>query len=119
MGDGLLVGCSGGCMALLLLLATLSPQSRMLPLPVSARSLGLGVMAAALVLALALPKLGVPGLSTIGRTLAAHGMAGWFEIGHACHFGGGLAGWLIGRWILRPRVSLARLRRERARREGP
>ena len=114
LGTGLLVGCSGACMALLLLLATLSPQSRMLPLPVSARSLGLGVMTAALLLALTNPVLGVPGWSTLGRMLGA----AWFQIGHACHFGGGMAGWLLGRWILRPRVSLASLRRDRARREG-
>ena len=114
LGPGLLVGCSGACMALLLLLATLSPQSRMLPLPVSARSLGLGVMAAALLLALMNPALGLPGLSTLGRMLGGD----WFQIGHACHVGGGLAGWLLGRWILRPRVSLASLRRDRDRREG-
>jgi hypothetical protein len=22
-------------------------------------------------------------------------------MGHACHFGGGIAGWLYGRWLLR------------------
>ena len=113
LGDGLLVGSSGACMLLLLLLATLSPQSRMLPLPVSARSLGLGVMAAALLLALMNPALGLPGLAGIGRMLGG----AWFQIGHACHFGGGLAGWLLGRWVLRPRVSLAKLQRERERRE--
>ena len=43
-GAGLLVGLSGGCMALLLLTTTLSPQSRMMPLPVSGRSLGLGLL---------------------------------------------------------------------------
>lgn len=114
LGDGLLAGCSGACMALLLLLATLSPQSRMLPLPVSARSLGMGVMVAALLLALMRPALGLPGFSTLGRMLGDD----WFQIGHACHFGGGLAGWSIGRWVLRPRVSLASLQRDRARREG-
>lgn len=117
LGSGLLVGLSGGCMALLLLLTTLSPQSRMLPLPVSARSLGLGVMLAELVLALIDPALGLPALSLAGRMLTAHGMGGWFQMGHACHFGGGLAGWLYGRWMLRSRVSLNDLRRERARRE--
>ena len=50
LGSGLLVGLSGGCVALLLLLTTLSPQSRMLPLLVSGKSLGLGIMAAELLL---------------------------------------------------------------------
>jgi membrane associated rhomboid family serine protease len=37
-------------------------------------------------------------------------------MGHACHFGGALAGWLYGRWMLRQRVTLEKLRRDRARR---
>jgi membrane associated rhomboid family serine protease len=41
-----------------------------------------------------------------------------FEIGHACHLGGGLAGWLMGLWILRPRITLEELQKERARREA-
>jgi membrane associated rhomboid family serine protease len=40
-----------------------------------------------------------------------------FDIGHACHFGGALTGWLLARAILRPRVSLAKLRAQRRRRE--
>ena len=118
LGSGLLAGMSGGCLALLLLLTTVSPQSRMFPLPVSGKSLGLGILLAELVLALIDPALGFPGLSAAGRALVEHGMAGWFQMGHACHFGGGLAGWLYGRWLLRSRVTLDRLRRERARREA-
>ena len=66
LGSGLLVGLSGGCMALMLLLTTLSPQSRMFPLPVSGRSLGLGILFAESVLTVIDPKLGVPGLSAVG-----------------------------------------------------
>lgn len=117
LGSGLLVGLSGACLALLLLMVTLSPQSRMLPLPVSGKILGMGILVAALALALINPQLEVPGLSAVGMTLVDHGLGGWFQIGHACHFGGGLAGWLCGRWILRPRVTLESLRRDRARRE--
>lgn len=117
-GMGLIVGLSGGCMALLLLLTTLSPQSRMFPLRVSGKSLGLGVLLAELILALINPALGLPGFSAAGRALTEQGMGSWFQVGHACHFGGGLAGWLYGRWILRPRVTLERLRRGRARREA-
>jgi membrane associated rhomboid family serine protease len=50
--------------------------------------------------------------------LQQHGMGAVFAMGHACHFGGGLAGWLYGRWLLRPRVTLERLRRDRKRREA-
>lgn len=114
----LLVGLSGACMALLLLLTTLSPQSRMMPLPVTGRSLGLGILIAALVLALMDPAMDMPVLSGAGRVLVANGMASWFQIGHACHFGGGVAGWLLGRWLLRPRVTLKSLRRDRERREA-
>lgn len=117
LGSGLLVGLSGACFALLLLLTTLSPQSRMFPIPVSGRSLGAGLVLAALILALTNPDLGLPGFSAAGRTLADHGMESWFKMGHACHLGGGLAGWAYGRWILRPRVTLARLQRERELRE--
>lgn len=102
-GSALLVGLSGGCMALLLLLTTLSPQSRMMPIPISGKSLGFGILAAALVLSLLDRTMRMPGLS---------------DIGHACHFGGGLAGWLCGRWLLRPRITLDRLQRDRERREA-
>ena len=118
LGSGVLVGLSGGCVALLLLLTTLSPQSRMLPLPVAGNSLGLGIMAAELLLALGDPALGWPVVAMAGRWLCGHGMGAWFQVGHACHFGGGLAGCLYGRWLLRSRVTLDQLRRDRARREA-
>ena len=114
----ILVGASGGCVALLILVTTLSPDSRMLPIPVSGRVLGAGLLAAALLLALINPQFGVPGLSKIGTRLEECGLGGWFDIGHACLLGGGLAVFLMGRWLLRPRVTSARLRRERERREG-
>lgn len=118
LGSGLLVGLSGGCLALLLLLTTLSPQSRMFPLCVSGRSLGLGILLAEFLLTMINPALGVPGLSRIGERLAGLGLDSLFQMGHACHLGGGVAGWIYGRWILRPRVTLDRLRRERMRREA-
>ncbi len=117
LGEGLLVGLSGGGYALLLLLTTLSPQSRMFPFSLSGRSLGGGLLLAALLLALINPDSRVPGFASFGRVLRDHGMGSWFEMGHACHFGGGIAGWLYGRWILRQRVTLSCLHRDRARRE--
>ncbi|MCU0750474.1 MAG: rhomboid family intramembrane serine protease, partial [Akkermansiaceae bacterium] len=118
LGNGLLVGLSGGCLALMLMLTTLSPQSRMMPIPVSGKSLGLGILLAALLLALLDPSLQVPGFSEVGGRMVEMGFGSWFKMGHACHLGGGLAGWLCGRWLLRPRVTLERLRRDRARREA-
>lgn len=118
LGHGLLVGFSGACMAVLLLLTTLSPQSRMMPLPVSGRSLGCGLLIGETLLALINPGLGIPWLSGIGRIFEEQGLGSWFLLGHACHVGGGIAGWMMGRWILRPRVTIDRLRRDRARREA-
>ncbi len=117
-GAPLLVGLSGGCVALLLLLTTLSPQSRMMPIPISGKSLGLGILTTELLLALVDPRLGLPGFSALGNWLPGNGMGSRFQLGHACHFGGGLAGWLLGKWLLRPRITLKRLRRDRERREA-
>lgn len=113
-----LVGISGGCMGLLLTLTTLSPESRMLPLPVSGRNLGLGIIAAELLFAVLDPQLGIPGLAVIGGMLADHGWESWFQVGHACHLGGCLGGWWFARSILRPGPTLAELRAERARLES-
>jgi len=113
-----LVGLSGGCLALLLVLTTLSPESRMIPLPVSGRSLGLGLIFASLLLTLANLALGMRGFSDWGKSLVGHGFGTFFRMGHACHLGGALAGWLYGCWLLRPRITLGSLRAERLRREA-
>ena len=113
---GLLVGASGACMALLLLYTTVSPQSRVFLLPVSAGNLGLGVLISSLLLSLLNPLLGLPYLARIGD-VAQSFYPGLFLIGHACHFGGAMAGFLLGRWIFRAPVSLERLHAERMRNE--
>lgn len=118
IGTGLLVGSSAACLALLLLVVTLSPQSRILPLPVSGKNIARGMIFASLGLALVNPDLGLPGLSQIGQVAADHGFGWCFTVGHACHLGGALVGWLAGLWVLRPRVTLESLRRDRARREA-
>lgn len=116
-GEGaILVGASGGAMAWLITLTTLSPESRMCPVPLSARNLGLGLILGSAILALIHPGLGIPGLAVIGVLVEAK-MGPITSIGHACHLGGGIAGWLAGRWVLRPRVTLAQLQRQRAARE--
>jgi len=115
--ERILVGISGGVAALLLWLTGLAPEARVRGLPLSAGNLGRGMLIASGGLALLHPQLGVPGLSALGEALTAILGEGLFSVSHACHFGGGVAGWVGARWVLRPRVSLARLRRERARRE--
>lgn len=117
-GAPILVGFSGAMMALLLVLTTLSPESQMWPLPLSGRSVGFGILFAEGLLALIDPSLNLPVFSLAGRWIAENGGASWFDIAHACHFGGGLAGWLYGRWLLRSRVTLKSLRRARERREA-
>ena len=118
ISDSLLVGISGGCFALLLLLFTLSPESRMFPLPVSARNLGWGIVITEVLLVLIHPSLNIPGFKSIGETLIAGGAGDLLKMSHACHIGGALAGWLCGRWLLRNRVSLEVLQRQRASRES-
>lgn len=115
-----LIGASGGMLALWLCHTTLSPESRWLvPFPVSGKNLGLGLLSASLILTLLAPSLELPLLAKWGHALVDAGLNSLFEISHPCHLGGALVGWLGGRWLLRPRVSLASLQRDRARREAP
>lgn len=108
-----LVGCSGGCMALMLMLTTLSPDSRMMPLGLSARNVGLGILISSLLLAMANPDVGIPVFASFGDWLVKRGLGSWFQMSHACHFGGAVCGWILARWMLRPRVSLHRLKKQR------
>lgn len=116
-GTDVLVGASGGAIGLLLFYCTLSPQSRMLPFFVSAGNLGAGVLLSSSLLCLLHLSLQVPDLSHLLDFLPQEWQKQWFRVGHACHFGGGLAGWLCGRWVLRQRVSLADLQKQRRMRE--
>jgi membrane associated rhomboid family serine protease len=113
---GLLVGASGACMAMLPLFTTVSPQSRVFFLPVSAGNLGLGVLISSLLLSLLNPLLGLPFLARMGA-MAQSFYPDLFQIGHACHFGGSVAGILLARWLMRRRVILADLQRARMNRE--
>lgn len=118
VGAAPLVGISGACVALLLVLTTLSPDSRMWPIPVSGRNLGRGILLGELVFALINPQLHLPGFFRLGEALVRHGFESWFAVGHACHLAGGVAGWLIARAVLRPRVDLETLRQRRRHREA-
>ncbi|MGE9267810.1 MAG: rhomboid family intramembrane serine protease [Verrucomicrobiales bacterium] len=117
MSQDPLVGASGGVMALLLALVTLSPESRMLLLPVSGKNLGRGFLLAAFLLFIMTPQLGVPVFGAFGRLLVRVGLGEIFAIGHLYHLAGGLAGcWWAARLFGKP-VSLAQLQEERRRRE--
>ncbi|NRB26812.1 MAG: rhomboid family intramembrane serine protease [Roseibacillus sp.] len=125
LGEGItpphlpLVGASGGMMALLMALVSLSPDSRMWPLMVSGRNLGRGLMFSTLILFLLTPGLKIPVLEAAGQWLASNGEMGpLFQVSHICHFGGGLVGMLYAHRLLRKSVSLEDLRRDRKRREG-
>ncbi len=112
-----LVGSSAICFALLVLLTTLSPESRFLPVFLGGKSLGAGIILANLSLALLHPGLNTGPLAKLGGQLAEI-FPGLFQINHACHLGGSLAGYFAGRFLLRPRVTIESLRREREKREG-
>ncbi len=116
--SALLVGSSGAAMALLLTVTTLSPQSRMFPLPLSAGNVGLGIVISSFLLMLLDPAAPIPLLAGWGKEMAARWGDDLFRIGHACHFGGALAGILMGRWILRRPVTLTELQEQRERREN-
>jgi membrane associated rhomboid family serine protease len=112
-----LVGISGACLALLLTLTTLSPDSRMWPLPISGKTLGLGLIFAELFLWLMQPGLGVPVFSKMGDQMTLWGGAGLFQISHGCHLGGAVAGWWVARKLLTAPPSLEKLRQMRSERE--
>lgn len=114
----ILVGSSAICFGFLILLTTLSPDSRFLPLFISGRSIGIAIILANLSLTLLNPDLPTGILSQWGAELVERGLHGLFEVSHACHLGGSLAGFLCGRYLLRPRVSIASLKRAREKRES-
>ena len=92
-------------MGCLLALAGRTPDVRIRPLRLSLRNLGRGLLLGSLVLALASALLALPGW---GQLLGQPSGDGPASIGHACHFGGGVAGWLCGR-IAQRRARRARL----------
>lgn len=117
-GGSPLVGASGAGMGLFIALTTVSPESKMFPLPVRACNLRNGVILGTIILLLMIPSLGVPIFGRMGEILVERfDGAPLFQIGHACHLGGALAGMLAMRKYFRKPVTLAQLRSERAARE--
>ncbi len=104
-----LVGASGVGIGLLIALCTVSPESRMAPLPIRARNLKLGIVAATvffLVLQLTIKYL------RLSPELLP------YSIGNACHLGGAIAGSISVRKYLKKPITLAQLQQERAVRES-
>ena len=100
--ESYLVGISGACFALLLAMATLSAHTRLRFIPVSGKNLGLGIVIGEALLWLMHPDFGLPVLSLLGEQMVAWGGTELFEISHACHLGGALAGWCLARRVLTP-----------------
>ncbi len=100
--ESYLVGISGACFALLFALIAISPQARISFIPVSGKNLGLGVVIAEAMMWLMHPSLGLPVFAALGEQMVLLGGGALFEISHACHLGGALAGWGMARRILAP-----------------
>jgi len=116
--DRHLVGVSGACLGLLVALTTLSPDSKMWPVPISGKNLGLGLILAELLLCLMQPGFNLPVFSRMGDLMVSWGGGSLFQISHACHLGGALAGWWIARSLLAPPPTLEELQKLRIDREG-
>ncbi|MEM9079531.1 MAG: rhomboid family intramembrane serine protease [Verrucomicrobiota bacterium] len=112
--SGPLVGASGIGFGFFFALTTVSPESRLFPFGLRAVNVRNGVALSALLLLLLNPSLGIPGLSSIGTLISKSGGAALFQMGHAYHLGGGIAGWLAVRKYLRKPITLAQLQQQRA-----
>ena len=118
-GSGILVGFSAGVFALWMLLVSLSPQSRLFPVVFCPSLwLGWGVLGLSLIFAISDPRSGFPWPEALRISSTGGFWSPLYDIGHACHFGGGLAGWVVSLWLLRTRISMETLKRQRARRES-
>ena len=112
-----LVGASGVATGLLIALTTVSPDSKMFPLPVRASNLRNGIILGTVILLLMIPSLGIPVFGDLGERISERGGENLFLIGHACHLGGAIVGVLAMRKYFRKPITLAQLQQERAARE--
>lgn len=111
-----LVGASGGVFGMLLAYYAISPQSRMLLLPVSAQNMTKGFLVSSALLAVCDPRLNLVFLSDLGGWLMVHVSPDIFRVAHVAHLVGGLAGFfLVGRLLPRllTKADLEELRRQR------
>lgn len=112
----ILVGASPICFAFLLILVTLSPESKFLPVFLTGKTLGIAIILIQLFFAIIHPDLPTGPLAVTGRWFS-DSFPELFKVSHACHLGGSLVGWLYGMHLLRPRITLEILKKQRAARE--
>ncbi len=108
-----LVGSSGAAFALFILMACLSPNAKMIPIPVRAKNMALGLLIGSLILCLAHPGLNLPFFSSITAWIQQLDMSSVFKVAHACHLGGGLAGLWMSTRIMGKMISLEDLQKSR------
>lgn len=109
----LLVGSSGAVMALFILMACLSPNAKMIPIPIRAKNMALGILTASLVLCLCHPGFNLPGLSSFYGLFQQAGLGSIFIVSHSCHLGGGIVGFWLSKKIMGKMVTLEDLARTR------
>ncbi len=108
-----LVGSSGAAFALFVLVATLSPNEKLILIPVKAKNMVIGVLAASLLLSLAQPGIDLLGFSNITQWFSEMQMLSAFQVAHACHLGGGLAGWWCSSRMMGKMITLHDLQKSR------
>ncbi len=109
----LLVGSSGAAIALFILMACLSPNAKMIPIPIRAKNMALGILSASLLLCLCHPGLSLPGLSSFYGMFHQAGLGSLFMVSHSCHLGGGIAGFWLSKKIMGKMITLDHLVRTR------
>ncbi|MFT7303357.1 MAG: membrane associated rhomboid family serine protease [Akkermansiaceae bacterium] len=112
-----LVGASGGIFGMLLGFFALSPDSRMLLIPASARNLAKGILISSSFLFIVTPGLNLPLMADLGRWLEGAFGPKLFQMAHLAHFVGGLLGWALilkffPRLLTREDLEKMRLERE-------
>lgn len=122
--DAALIGASGATMGILVFVAVIDPDALVLRgVRLRMRSLAMGLMATEMIflilqLALLLESGGTQARTDLPVPFGAVEMlqrwvASSWLIGHACHLGGGVMGWALAHWVMRPRVNLRDLQRMR------
>jgi membrane associated rhomboid family serine protease len=111
------VGASGCLTGLLLGYFSISPESRMILLNVSAANLAKGILIASGLLFLVSPVLGLPGAAEVGKVFEMLLGQGVFQAAHLVHFVGGLTGWVFISKFLPPLLTREDLTRMRVQQE--
>lgn len=108
-----LIGISGGVLSLFAVLCTIAPDTVFWPLFVSGRNLFYAILITTIFFIVTAPTLHIPILSQIGVVIEKSALSPIFQVGHACHLGGLLMGWLIAKRMIRvPRMSKIHLNKK-------